>query len=677
MNRLCVTSRRMPSTIKQTSIKFNPCSIIAVPTRKIHTASSLRRVPIPAKSFSTRTYTTDSNNPTEEIEYEEKTHIRNLAIIAHVDVGKTTLVDCLLKQTNTNTSKLESGKVFSMDSLSLEQERGITIMSKLTTVSYQDHTLNIVDTPGHADFGGEVERIMGMVDGCCLLVDATEGPMTQTKFVLSKALERGLKPVVVINKVDRETARVSEVENEIFELFINMGATDEQMEYPVIYASARQGWAVSGLADEKANMNPLFEAMLNHIPHPRVVKNAPFAMLVSSLDYDRHLGRILTGKIYTGDIKVGDKIRALSREGVPVEEGKVSHLMERIGVERVQVKQADAGQIISIAGLSKAGVTDTITLPKLTEAIPAKPLDPPIMSINFLVNDSPLAGKDGKAISSSQLKARLSKEVESNVALTVHPSENGDAYEVRGRGEMQMAILIENMRREGMEFQCSPPRVLFKENEQGQQMEPIEEVTIDVDNKYGNMTIDLLCMKRGAEMLEYKVHNEKARLVFTCPTRSLIGFGSEYRTKTHGDGIFNHAFLRYELHRGKLESQRKGMIISLAGGVATAYALRDIEARGVLFIGPQTPIYEGMIIGEHSRDADCEVNPARAKHLTNMRASGSEEAIRLELPKQIPLEEALAYIEEDELVEVTPKYMRIRKKVLSSSERKLIQRKQK
>jgi GTP-binding protein len=620
-------------------------------------------------------YSTTSEKPAgSEVALDDVPNIRNLAIIAHVDVGKTTLVDCLLKQTNTNTAKLDSGAAFSMDSLSLEQERGITIMSKLTTVAYKDgFTLNIVDTPGHADFGGEVERIMGMVDGCCLLVDATEGPMTQTKFVLSKALQNGLRPLVVINKVDRETARVREVENEIFELFFNLGATDEQMEYPIVYASARQGWAVKKLDDPKTNMEPLLDTILEHVPFPRVMKSSPFSMLVTSLEYDKHYGRILTGKIFSGEVKVGDPIKAINRENGFVEQGKVFALMERIGVERIQVKKSTAGSIVSVAGLSKAGVTDTICVPKVTQSLPSKPLDPPIMSINFLVNDSPLAGRDGKACSSSQLQARLFREAESNVALTIRQSETGD-YEVMGRGEMQMGILIENMRREGLEFQVSPPRVLVKEID-GQLMEPIEEVIIDVENHYAAMVIDKLQMKRKGDLLEYNVHNDKARLIFHIPTRALIGFGSEFRTDTHGDGVFNHAFLKYEPHRGRLEKVRKGVIISLNTGPATGYALRDVEDRGVMFVAPQTPIYEGMIVGEHSRDNDIEVNPCRAKHLTNMRASGSEEAIRLNAPRNMPLEEALAYVQEDELIEITPKFMRMRKRILNSSERKINTRK--
>jgi GTP-binding protein len=673
MNRLS-TIRRVPLLVRRGTTAAITCNMVNARLLRIPS----RVVSAPTTKYMRRVYSTTpttESNPT--LTYDEIMNVRNLAIIAHVDVGKTTLVDCLLKQTNTTTNKLDSGAAFSMDSLSLEQERGITIMSKLTTIAYKnEYTLNIVDTPGHADFGGEVERIMGMVDGCCLLVDATEGPMTQTKFVLSKALEHGLKPLVVINKVDRDTARVAEVENEIFELFFNLGATDEQMEYPIVYASARQGWAVNNMDDPKTNMDPLLDTILKYVPFPRVVKNAPFSMLVSSLDYDRHFGRILTGKIYSGEVKLQDKIKAINRENGLVEEGKVFALMERVGVERVPVKKATAGSIVSIAGLSKAGVTDTICLPKVTQSLPTKPLDPPIMSVNFMVNDSPLAGRDGKSCSSSQLQARLLREAESNVALTVRLSEAGDAYEVMGRGEMQMAILIENMRREGLEFQVSPPKVLFKEID-GQLVEPIEEVIIDVDNHYAATIIDKLQMKRKGELHEYKVHNEKARLVFWIPTRALIGFGSEFRTETHGEGTFNHAFLKYEPHRGKLEKVRKGVIVSLNTGPATGYSLRDIEARGVMFIGPQAPIYEGMIVGEHSRDSDIEVNPCKAKHLTNMRASGSEEAIRLNSPRNIPLEEALAYVQEDELIEITPKYMRMRKRTLNASERKIQARKSK
>nr|CAG4707993.1 unnamed protein product [Naegleria fowleri] len=605
-------------------------------------------------------------------------NIRNLAIIAHVDTGKTTMIDCLLKQTGTIKSDAEER---TMDSLALEKERGITIMAKLTSVQYKgEYIINIVDTPGHADFSGEVERVMSMVDGVCLLVDATEGVMAQTKFVLRKALEHGLKPIVIFNKADRETARIGgEVENEVFDLFIDLGATEEQLDFPILYASAKNGWAVNDFEnDPRVDTAPIFEAILKHIPCPRVKPSAtsPFQMLVSTVDYDRIFGRIVTGKVYGGSIKPGDRVKVMSRTGEVLEEGKVLQVMQRIGMNRTPVKRALSGSIVSIAGISKAGVTDTVCdVKQVTEPIPAKPIDPPILSVMFLVNDSPLAGREGKLCSATQLRARLLKEAEMNVSLTIKPI--GESFEIMGRGEMQIAVLIENMRREGYEFQVSPPRVIFQEKEDLKEvLEPIEEVTIDVDNSLAAQCMEKLSKRKG-ELVDYKVEGTKAKLIYRVPTRGLIGYAAEFRSDTRGEGLLNHIFSSYEEHKGPIEKTRKGVMISLEEGKGTPYALGPLEARGQIFITPSTDCYEGMIIGEHSRENDIEVNPCKEKHLTNMRAAGKEDAIRLAPPRIFQLEEVLTYIQQDELVEVTPKSIRLRKKILSAMDRKLSKRKEK
>ncbi|KAL9648110.1 hypothetical protein ABK040_007475 [Willaertia magna] len=606
----------------------------------------------------------------------EVKNIRNLAIIAHVDTGKTTIIDCLLKQTGTVKDDAEER---TMDNLALEKERGITIMAKLTSVQYKgEYIINIVDTPGHADFSGEVERVMSMVDGVCLLVDATEGVMTQTKYVLSKALEHGLKPIVIFNKSDRETARIGgEVENEVYDLFIDLGANDEQLDFPILYASAKNGWAVDNFEkDERKNMAPIFEAIIKHIPCPKVKPstNSPFQMLVSTVDYDKIFGRIVTGKVYGGSVKPNDRVKVLDRTGKVLEEGKVLQVMQRIGMQRTPVKRAYSGGIVSLAGLSKAGVTDTIGDSKqINEALPAKPVDPPILSVMFLVNDSPLAGKEGKLCSATQLRARLLKEAEMNVSLTI--TSVGDAFEIMGRGEMQLAVLIENMRREGYEFQVSPPKVIFQTGQSGEQLEPIEEVIITVESAFAGQVMDKLTKRKG-EMIDYKADGNRVKLVYRIPTRGLIGYQAEFRTDTSGSGILNHVFHSYEPHKGPIDKTRKGVIVALEGGKTTNYALGPLEARGELFVPAGVDCYEGMIIGEHSRDADIEVNATKEKHLTNMRAAGKEDAIRLAPPRPFQLEEVLTYIEQDELVEVTPKSIRLRKKVLSAQDRKILRRKE-
>ncbi len=557
-----------------------------------------------------------------------------------------------------------------MDSMQLEKERGITIMAKWTSLLWKDYTLNIVDTPGHADFGSEVERIVSMVDGVCLLVDATDGPMTQTKFVLQKALQAGLKPLVVINKVDRDTARIGgEVENEIFDLFVSLDATDDQLDYPVLYASAKQGWAVRNFKDDKReNVDPLFQAIVDFVPVPKV-EQEPFKLLATNLEYDRHFGKILTGKIYSGQVKNGDKLKAISRTGELIEEARVYQLMSRVGISRVNVAEAFAGDIVSVCGFLKAGVTDTICDPAIKTNIPSRPLDPPIMSVVFFSNDSPLAGKEGEHCSAIKLRARLVKEGENNVGLTIKPAEEGDAMEVMARGEMQLAILIEQMRREGYEFQVSTPLVLFKKDEKGKDLEPIEECIIDCDANDAGMVMEKMSKRKG-EMKDYKVVADRAKFVYHCPTRLLIGFASEFKTETRGSGVYNHTFLEYGEYRGPAEKVRKGVMISMARGNSTAYALNSLEDRGQMFIGAQVPIYEGMIVGESARSDEIECNPCKEKHLTNVRSVQKEDAIKLAPARRMQLEEALSYIQADELLEVTPVSIRMRKRTLNSTERK-------
>lgn len=554
--------------------------------------------------------------------------------------------------------------------MQLEKERGITIMAKWTSLHWKDYAFNIIDTPGHADFGSEVERVLSMVDGVCLLVDAADGPMTQTKFVLSKALEFGLKPIVVINKVDKESARITEVENEIFDLFVNLDANDEQLEYKTMYASARNGWAGVDLNDNKRGMEALFEAFVETIPMPTVHSDTGFKMLATNIEYDRHYGKIFSGKIYSGTVKVGDKIKHISREGEVLSEGKVQHLISRNGLHRVNINEAYAGDIIAIAGIPTANVTDTICHVDISEHIPTAPLDPPILSVCFSANDSPLAGKEGEHVSALKVRERILKEGENNVGLTVKLAEDGETIEVMGRGEMQIGVLMETMRREGYEFSVAPPQVMVRTDEDGRKIEPIEEVIMELDEEDAGWTMEEMIRRKG-DLLEFKsIANNRAILRYLVPTRTLIGFASHFRQTTGGSGILNHVFHEYGDYRGTMEKTRKGVLICMSSGVSTSYALNSLEARGTLFIGPQVSCYEGMIVGESARDGDLEVNPCREKHLTNMRASGKEEQIRLHPPKKIQLEEALAYIQPDELIEVTPHSVRLRKKLLSSLDRR-------
>lgn len=605
------------------------------------------------------------------------TKIRNIAIIAHVDHGKTTLVDNMLKQSGTFRENQQVAERV-MDSNDLERERGITILAKCTSLNWQNKRINIVDTPGHADFGGEVERILTMVDGVVLLVDAAEGPMPQTKFVLGKALKLGLNPIVVINKIDRHDARADEVLDEIFELFLALDANDKQLDFPVLYASGRSGWAVKDLSEEKANLNAMFDLILHHVPTPQNDKNAPFTMLITTREYDSYLGRVLTGRVNTGVIKVNSPVKVLNRDGELVESGRISKLLSFRGLDRVPVEQAEAGDIIAIAGLEKATVSDTVGIPEISVPLPAQPIDPPTLAMTFSINDSPLAGREGSKLTSRMLGDRLRREAEGNVAIRITETEDKDAFEVAGRGELQLGVLIETMRREGFELSISRPRVLFKEDAATKQrLEPIEEVQIDVDDEFVGSVVESM-NNRKSDMVDMRPSGGgKTRIIFHAPSRGLIGYHGQFLTETRGTGIMSRVFHDYGPFKGPIEGRRNGVLISNGDGEAVAYALWYLEERGVMFVSPGTQVYQGMIIGENSRDNDLEVNPLKAKQLSNVRASGKDEAIRLTPPRQLTLEQAIAYIEDDERVEVTPKNIRLRKAMLCPHERKKEERKSK
>jgi GTP-binding protein len=597
------------------------------------------------------------------------TSLRNLAIIAHVDHGKTTLIDSMLKQSGTFRQNQQVAERV-MDSNDLEKERGITILAKCTSITVDDVRMNIVDTPGHADFGGEVERVLSMVNGVVLLVDAAEGPMPQTKFVLSKALALGLKPIVVINKVDRPDARVEEVHNEIFDLFVALDANDDQLDFPTLYASGRGGWAAESMDAPRENLTPLFDIIKNYVPEPMVDKDAPFTMLATILEADPYLGRVLTGKVYSGRAKQNMNVKALRLGGELVEQGRLTKIFAFRGIEKIGIEEAEAGDIISIAGLVDASVADTICDLEVENAIKATPIDPPTMAITISVNDSPLAGTEGSKVTSRMIRDRLFKEAESNVAIRVKESEDKDAFEVGGRGELQLGVLIETMRREGFELSVSRPRVLFKKDEAGKTLEPIEELFVDVDEEFSGVIVEKLSLRKG-EMTDMRPSGGgKIRIKFLIPARGLIGYQSEFLTDTRGTGIMSRLFHGYAPFKGEIEGRRNGVLISMASGVAVAYALWNIEERGILFINPQEKVYEGMIIGQHSRDNDLEVNPLKGKQLTNIRTTSKDEAVRLTPPKIITLEDAISYIEDDELVEVTPQSIRLRKKLLDSNDRK-------
>ncbi len=597
--------------------------------------------------------------------------LRNIAIIAHVDHGKTTLVDELLKQSGSFRDN-QAVSERAMDSNDIERERGITILAKCTSVEHNGIRINIVDTPGHADFGGEVERILSMVDGVCLLVDAAEGPMPQTKFVTAKALALGLRPIVVLNKVDKPDAEPDRALNEVFDLFANLGATDEQLDFPHIYASGRAGWADLDLDGPRKNLDALFDMIVAHVPAPRQVKDAdkPFRMLATTLSADPFIGRILTGRVESGTLRVGETLKALSRSGEKLEQFRVTKVLAFRGLNQTAIDEAIAGDIVTLAGMSKATVADTLCALELDIPLPAQPIDPPTITVTFGINDSPLAGKDGNKVQSRVIRERLMRESEVNVAIKVADTPGGDAFEVSGRGELQMGVLIENMRREGFELSISRPRVIFRDID-GVKCEPLEEVTIDVDDEYTGAVIEKVTGPRKGEMVEMKPAGVgKTRIIAHVPSRGLIGYHGQFMTDTRGTGVLNRVFHDWAPYKGPIEGRRQGVLISMESGVSVAYAMWKLEDRGHFFIGVQEQVYTGMIIGEHNRDNDLEVNPLKGKQLTNVRASGTDEAVRLTTPVKLSLEQSIAYIDDDELVEVTPKNIRMRKRYLDPNDRK-------
>ncbi|WP_339044625.1 translational GTPase TypA [Cardinium endosymbiont of Tipula unca] len=595
--------------------------------------------------------------------------LRNIAIIAHVDHGKTTLLDNLLKQSGTFRAHQEVAERI-MDSNDLEKERGITILAKCTSLVWKDTRINIVDTPGHADFGGEVERILSMVDGVVLLVDAAEGTMPQTKFVLGKALKLGLRPIVLVNKIDRSDARPGEVEDEILELFMALDATEEQFNFPTAYASGRSGWASRTLDGERKDLSPLFDLILSHVPAPKVDLTSDFSMLITAREYDAYLGRMLTGRIFTGSVKVQQGVKVLNKDSELIENAKVTKIMAFRGMERVPIEEAYAGDIVAIAGMQQANVADTICAPTLMQTLPASPIDPPTLAINFSVNDSPLSGTEGSKVTFSTLRDRLMRELESNVSIQVTESDRKDSFEVAGRGELQLGVLIETMRREGFELSISRPRVLIKSGPNGEKLEPLEEIQIELDDAFSGSVIESMSLRK-AEMRDLRpMGGGKTRIIFVGPSRGLIGYYGTFLTETRGTGIMNRTFHSYGPYRGVISGRRNGVLISMGSGDAVAYALANLTGRGKMFIAPGEKVYGGMIIGEHNRDNDLEVNILKGKQLTNMRASSSDEAIRLSPPIVMTLEEAIAYIKDDERVEVTPQSIRLRKAFLDPNERK-------
>ena len=598
--------------------------------------------------------------------------MRNIAIIAHVDHGKTTLVDELLKQSGAFRAN-QAVDERAMDSNDLERERGITIFAKPTSLVWKNTRINIVDTPGHADFGGEVERILSMVDGVVLLVDAAEGPMPQTKFVTAKALRLGLRPIVVLNKVDKTDAEPDRALNECFDLFASLDANDDQLDFPHMYASGRSGWADHELTGPRKDLSALFELIVNHVPAPKQIAhvNEDFRMLATTLGADPFVGRLLTGRVESGRLKVGATVQALSRIGQKIEQFRVTRIQAFRGLASQDIDEALAGDIVSLAGMSKATVADTICALAVEDPIEAQPIDPPTITVTFGINDSPLAGREGKKVQSRVIRERLMKEAESNVAIRVTDTPGGEAFEVAGRGELQMGVLIENMRREGFELSISRPQVLLRTGENGERLEPLEEVTIDVDDEYSGAVIEKITGPRKGELAEMKPAGAgKTRIIALVPSRGLIGYHGEFLTDTRGTGVLNRVFHSWTPYRGPIQGRRTGVLISMESGDSVAYALWNLEERGKMFIGPQTKVYTGMIIGEHSRENDLEVNPLKGKKLTNVRASGTDEAVRLTTPITLSLEQAIAYIDDDELVEVTPNSIRMRKRFLDPIERK-------
>ncbi len=595
-------------------------------------------------------------------------NLRNIAIIAHVDHGKTTLVDNLLKQSGTFREN-ENVDERVMDSNDLEKERGITILAKCTAIKFRDYKINIVDTPGHADFGGEVERVLSMVDGAVLLVDAAEGPMPQTKFVLAKALKLGLCPIVVINKIDRHDERHEEVLDEIFDLFCTLGANEKQLDFSYLYASGRSGWAANDLEDERKDLNPLFDMVIEKVPHPDVDTEAPFSMLATILHSDNFLGRLLTGRVYSGKAKVNNMVKSINLKGEKVEDFRLTKLQGYFGTHRIPMDEVIAGDIVTVAGLAKTLVSDTICDTSVIESIPSTPIDPPTISITIGVNTSPYAGQEGTKVTSTVIKNRLYAEAESNVAITVKEV-TSESFEVGGRGELQLGVLIENMRREGFELSVARPKVLFQKDDKGGILEPLEEVVIDVEEIYSGAVVQKLNSRKG-EMIDMKQGSDgKTRIIFLVPSRGLIGYYGEFLTDTKGTGTMNRLFAKYVPHKGKIESKKGGVLISTETGEAVAYALFNLQDRGSMFVKAGDKVYKGMIVGENAKENDLEINILKGKQLTNVRASGTDEAIRLVPPKIMTLEAMISYIQNDELVEVTPKNLRLRKRYLEANDRK-------
>ena len=595
-------------------------------------------------------------------------NLRNIAIIAHVDHGKTTLIDSIMKQSGMFRENQDIDERI-MDSGDLEKERGITILAKPTSIQWKDTRINIIDTPGHADFGGEVERVLSMTDGVILLTDAAEGPMPQTKFVLSKALAQGLKPIVIINKIDRPDGRPDAVIDEVFDLFVSLDATDEQLDFPILYAAGRDGWCVKNLDDPKENLHALLDLILDHVEPPKVESNKPFAMLSTLLDSDPYLGRCLVGRVEQGTAKVNDNVKAINLSGEQVESGRLTKLFKFEGTERVAVDEVQTGDIICIAGLAEASVADTICNIDVTEPIASTPIDPPTMSITITVNDSPLAGLEGKKVTSTVIRERLLAEAETNVAISFAENDKKDAFEIGGRGELQLGVLVETMRREGYELTVSRPHVVYKIDENDKKLEPIEEVIIDVDDEYASTVIDSM-NKRKAEMLDMRNTSGKTRLIFKAPSRALIGYQSRFLTETRGTGVVNRLFDSYGPFKGEISTRRNGALIATQTGTAVAYAIFNLQDRGIMFIDPQTKVYQGMIVGEHNRPNDLEINILKGKQLTNVRASGTDEAVKLVTPRKMSLEQMMAYINEDEVLEVTPQNLRLRKQHLDPHQRK-------
>ena len=598
-----------------------------------------------------------------------KNNLRNIAIIAHVDHGKTTLIDTMMKQSGVFRDN-QSVEERLMDTGDLEKERGITILAKPTSINWKSHTLNIIDTPGHADFGGEVERVLGMADGVILLVDASEGPMPQTKFVLGKALKQDLRPIVVINKADKQDSRINEVVDEVFDLFVALEASEEQLDFPILYSSGRDGWCVNDLNASRDNLDPLLDLILKYVPQPNVDVNKPFAMLASLLDFDPYLGRCLIGKVIQGSVKVNENVKALNLKSIKVENGRLTKLLRFQGTKKIPIDEVFAGDIICIAGLNKASVSDTICNNDIQNAILSTPIDPPSMAITITVNDSEFAGTEGKKVTSTLIRSRLLAEAETNVAVTFTENESKDAFEIGGRGELQLGVLIETMRREGYELNVSRPRVLYNKDVDGSKLEPFEEVTIDVDDEFSSAVIDSM-NQRKSELKEMKSGGKgKTRLIFKAPSRGLIGYQNQFLTETKGTGVLNRVFEKYDAFKGEIKGRRNGVLIATERGEAVAFALFNLQSRGSMFVEPKTKVYKGMIVGEHNRDNDLEVNVLKGKKLTNVRASGTDQAVILTPPRKMTLEQMMAYMADDELLEVTPKSLRLRKKILLSHLRK-------